>query len=314
MYSSACTAAGCTQPERDRDGLILNEPVVPPVDDYSGFDIVKATQYGAIGRVRELIESGWNVNQPDSETVTLLHWASINNRKDIIKLFLEKGAVVDAIGGELNATPLHWATRQGHLSAVVLLMSAGADPSLRDAEGCSCIHLAAQFGHTALVAYFIARGVNPNLQDRGGMTALMWAAWKVCALDPVRLLLTLGANPNLVDHSHGNTALHWAILARNATAISTLILKVSGDFVRHSMINTFIINCAYCFFQGKSSLDIANLRGDTPLNMLQVNAGSLWVGQKVMEKVREVSHNSQRQNFLIKITMDKVSVACTHQS
>lgn len=118
------------------------------------------------------------------------------------------------------------ATRQGHLSAVVLLMSAGADPSLRDAEGCSCIHLAAQFGHTALVAYFIARGVNPDLQDRGGMTALMWAAWKVCALDPVRLLLTLGANPSLVDQSHGNTALHWAILARNTTAISTLIIKV----------------------------------------------------------------------------------------
>ena len=55
-------------------------------------------------------------------------------------------------------------------------MQAGADPSLRDTEGCSCIHLAAQFGHTALVAYFIARGVNPDLRDRGGMTALMWVS------------------------------------------------------------------------------------------------------------------------------------------
>lgn len=59
------------------------------------------------------------------------------------------------------------------------------------------------------------------------MTALMWAAWKISALDPVRLLLTLGANPSMIDHSHGNTALHWAILARNATAISTLIFKAS---------------------------------------------------------------------------------------
>ena len=55
-------------------------------------------------------------------------------------------------------------------------MQAGADPSLRDTEGCSCIHLAAQFGHTALVAYFIARGVNADLRDRGGMTALMWVS------------------------------------------------------------------------------------------------------------------------------------------
>ncbi|XP_055629009.1 palmitoyltransferase Hip14 isoform X2 [Toxorhynchites rutilus septentrionalis] len=285
MYQSACSAAagGCSEPERtDRDGLISHESAVAPVEhDYSGFDIVKATQYGAIGRVKELIEAGWDVNQPDSETVTLLHWAAINNRKDIIKYFLDKGASVDAVGGELNATPLHWATRQGHLGAVVLLLAAGADPSLRDAEGCSCIHLAAQFGHTALVAYFIARGVNPDLQDRGGMTALMWAAWKISALDPVRLLLTLGANPSLADHTHGNTALHWAILARNATAVSTLILK------------------------GKSSLEVPNLRGDTPLIMLQPHLGSIWIGSKVSEKVRELSQQSQRRNMIIRFTLDK---------
>ncbi|XP_019548594.2 palmitoyltransferase Hip14 isoform X1 [Aedes albopictus] len=285
MYQSACSAAagGCAEPERtDRDGLITHESAVAPVEhDYSGFDIVKATQYGAIGRVKELIEAGWDVNQPDSETVTLLHWAAINNRKDIIKYFLDKGAIVDAVGGELNATPLHWATRQGHLGAVVLLLAAGADPSLRDAEGCSCIHLAAQFGHTALVAYFIARGVNPDLQDRGGMTALMWAAWKISALDPVRLLLTLGANPSLADHTHGNTALHWAILARNATVVSTLILK------------------------GKASLEVPNLRGDTPLTMLQPHLGSIWIGSKVSEKIRDLTQQSQRRNLLVRFTLDK---------
>jgi palmitoyltransferase len=58
-------------------------------------------------------------------------------------------------------------------------MQHGADPSLRDGEGCSCIHLAAQFGHTAIVAYFVAKGVNMNMQDRNGMTPLMWSAYKV---------------------------------------------------------------------------------------------------------------------------------------
>lgn len=75
------------------------------------------------------------------------------------------------------------------------------------------------------VAYFVARGVSPDLVDRSGMTPLMWAVWKICSLDPTRLLLTLGASPNLPDQQ-GNTALHWAILARNSTAISTLILQV----------------------------------------------------------------------------------------
>ncbi|KAH8388908.1 hypothetical protein KR215_006168 [Drosophila sulfurigaster] len=292
MYQSACNAAttgSCVpgagnQTDNDRQAaLIAQQPPTAPVEpDYSGFDIVKATQYGAIARVRDLVESGWDVNQPDSETVTLLHWAAINNRRDIIRYFLEKGATVDAVGGELNATPLHWATRQGHLGAVVLLMAAGADPRIRDAEGCSCIHIAAQFAHTALVAYFIAKGVDPDLQDRGGMTALMWAAWKVCALDPVRLLLTLGANPAMVDYTHGNTALHWAILARNATAITTLVLK------------------------SKASLDAPNLRAETPLSMLEAQTGAIWIGAKVMDRVREAALSSQQRRSLVsKLRHDK---------
>lgn len=67
-------------------------------------------------------------------------------------------------------------------------MQAGADPSLRDTEGCSCIHLAAQFGHTALVAYFIARGVNADLRDRGGMTALMWVSKKIALKKSQKIL------------------------------------------------------------------------------------------------------------------------------
>lgn len=127
----------------------------------------------------------------------------------------------------------------------------------------------------------------------------------------MRLLLTLGANASLVDTSHGNTALHWAILARNTTAISTLILKVK---ITHNSIHS---DCnkyknkqnesSLFSLQGKSSLDIANLRGDTPLKMLQVNAGSIWIGTKVMERIREESQSSQRKNFIVKLTLDKVS-------
>ena len=72
---------------------------------------------------------------------------------------------MDAIGGELCSSPLHWATRQGHLSMVVLLVQHGADPDICDGEGCACIHLAAQFGHTAIVAYLVAKRVSDvNIQ------------------------------------------------------------------------------------------------------------------------------------------------------
>lgn len=133
-------------------------------------------QYGIYTRCEQLLNEGFDVNQRDTENITLLHWAAINCRMEIIKLYIERGAIVDAIGGELNSTPLHWATRQGHLNVVVYLMSQGADPTLRDGEGCTPIHLAAQFGYTSIVAYLLAKGINPDLQDKNGMTPLMWSA------------------------------------------------------------------------------------------------------------------------------------------
>ncbi|XP_037297457.1 palmitoyltransferase Hip14-like [Manduca sexta] len=287
MYDSTCGAAAtgqCGTAQTERDPPAPRDPPPPPLErDYSGFDIVKATQYGAFTRVKELVEAGWDVNRPDGETVTLLHWAAINNRREIIQYLLAKGAHVDAIGGELQSTPLHWATRQGHLDATVLLVRAGADPSLRDAEGCACLHLAAQFGHTAVVAYLVARGVPVDAPDAGGMTALMWSCWKVSAVDPTRLLLTLGAAPHPTDRAHGNTALHWAILARNTTAISTLILY------------------------GDASLDVPNLRGVTPLTMLQASADSLWVGSKVSDKIKERSVAAGRMSMFRRLTYDKVT-------
>ncbi|KAB7496503.1 Palmitoyltransferase Hip14 [Armadillidium nasatum] len=55
--------------------------------DFSTFDIVKATQYGALERCKELVEAGFDVNKRDSENVTLLHWAAINNRKEIVSFY-----------------------------------------------------------------------------------------------------------------------------------------------------------------------------------------------------------------------------------
>lgn len=156
--------------------------------DTSTFDCVKAAQYGALERLKHLVEKeGVDVNVPDKENVTLLHWSAINNRKEVVSYLISIGADVNAIGGDLESTPLHWATRQGHLSMVILLMSNGADPSILDGEGANSLHLAAQFGHTAIVAYFVASGsVDINSPDSNGMTPLMWSSFRISTNDPTR--------------------------------------------------------------------------------------------------------------------------------
>ena len=62
---------------------------IPPAtitqQEVNSFDLVRATQYGMLERVTELIEAGYDVNRMDHENVSLLHWAAINNRADIVK-------------------------------------------------------------------------------------------------------------------------------------------------------------------------------------------------------------------------------------
>uniref|UniRef100_A0A8C5DZI7 Palmitoyltransferase n=1 Tax=Gouania willdenowi TaxID=441366 RepID=A0A8C5DZI7_GOUWI len=247
------------------------------VDDYSTWDIVKATQYGIFERCRELVEAGYDVRQPDKENVTLLHWAAINNRIDLVKYYISKGAIVDQLGGDLNSTPLHWATRQGHLSMVVQLMKYGADPSLIDGEGCSCVHLAAQFGHTSIVAYLIAKGQDVDMMDQNGMTPLMWAAYRTHSVDPTRLLLTFNVSVNLGDKYHKNTALHWAVLAGNTTVISLLL-------------------------DANANVDAQNIKGETPLDLAKQRK-NVWMINHLQEARQAKGYDSP--SHLKKLKMDK---------
>ncbi|XP_058804479.1 palmitoyltransferase Hip14-like isoform X2 [Phymastichus coffea] len=260
-----------SQTEGDPCSLQDNEPSLPQrinSQDYSTFDIVEATKYGILQRVVELVENGADVNEPDNETVSLLHWAAINCRLDIIKYLLSKGAIVDAIGGDLQSTPLHWAIRQGHLNTVVALMKAGADPSVRDYAGFSCIHRAAQFGYTHIVAYLVAKGTDPNMPDSCAMTPLMWSAYKVNSLNPTQLLLTLGASHSPKDSLHGNTALHWAIIAKNSIPITTLV-------------------------QHGASLTATNSNNETPMTLLGPHIGEAWLGHEFIQEFRQRQRRSK---------------------
>ena len=57
-----------------------------------------------------------------------------------MRLLLERGALKDARANE-GMTPLHQATKDGHLEAVKALVAAGADVSVREAQGKTALQL-----------------------------------------------------------------------------------------------------------------------------------------------------------------------------
>lgn len=60
--------------------------------------------------------------------------------------------------------------------------------------------------------------------------------------------------------------------------------------------------------QGHASFNVPNVRGDTPLSMLQSQLGSIWVSSKIADIVREHEITSgSKKSLLYKIVKDKVS-------
>lgn len=211
----------------DSSPAVIEPPAVSPPPQFT--DLVRATQFGRYDECRQYLEKKlFDVNQRDPENVSLLHWAAINNQASIVDYYIGQGADINAVGGDLMSTPLQWAVRQGHLSMVAQLIKRGADFNIFDGEGCNALHLAAQFGHTPIVAYLVAKGMDVNIPDTNGMTSLMWSAYRVSKVDPTRLLINLGSSINMADYKNKNTALHWAVYARNLTAI-TLLLDAKPD-------------------------------------------------------------------------------------
>lgn len=49
------------------------------------FSVCDPRRFGILERCKELVEAGYDVRQPDKENVTLLHWAAINNRLELVK-------------------------------------------------------------------------------------------------------------------------------------------------------------------------------------------------------------------------------------
>ncbi|KQK73916.1 palmitoyltransferase ZDHHC17 [Amazona aestiva] len=119
------------------------------IDDYSTWDIVKATQYGIYERCRELVEAGYDVRQPDKENVTLLHWAAINNRIDLVnvdptRLLLTFNVSVNLGDKYHKNTALHWAVLAGNTTVISLLLEAGANVDAQNIKGESPLDLAKQ--------------------------------------------------------------------------------------------------------------------------------------------------------------------------
>jgi len=139
------------------------------------------------------------------------------------------GANVDVNSPQVDGmTALHWAVYHDDLATAGRLLQAGADAGAQNRYGVAPLSLACTNGNTDIVSSLLAAGADPNTTLRGGETALMTAA-RTGRLGPVQLLIDRRAHVNARE-VHGQTALMWAA-AEGHVAVVQALVEAGADFV-----------------------------------------------------------------------------------
>ena len=178
--------------------------------------------------VRTLLKQRADVNAPQRDGATALHWAAYLDDADTTALLLRAGAKVD-VTNQLGVTPLALAATNGSAAIIDQLLKAGADPNRSIRSGETPLMLAARSGSVDAVKALVNAGAAIDAKESwNGQTALMWAAAAGQGA-VVHALVERGADIRARSNA-GTTPLLFA--ARRGDAASVRALVAAGADVK----------------------------------------------------------------------------------
>jgi ankyrin repeat protein len=179
--------------------------------------VADAASKGDRAAVRTLIQQKADVNEPQVDGATALHWAVYREDGELVDMLVRAGANVKVENRE-GVTPLMMAALYGDAAIIDRLLKAGADAKAVGPNGETMLMFAARNGNPAAVKLLIEAGADVNARERlRQTTALMWAAEQKHP-EAVKVLLDNGADHKLKSGIAG-TPRNYMANRVNATTV-----------------------------------------------------------------------------------------------
>lgn len=136
-------------------------------------DLFEASALGRIDRVRVAIDDDEaSVRRLSPDGFTALHLAAFFGKPEVARMLLDAGASVDTYTtNDFANQALHAAAAGRHLEVCRVLVAAGADVNATQHGGYTPLHEAAQHGDVEMVELFLSAGADPSLRVAEGTPA-----------------------------------------------------------------------------------------------------------------------------------------------
>ncbi|WP_258018655.1 ankyrin repeat domain-containing protein, partial [Brachyspira hampsonii] len=279
--------------------LLTNGADVNSSDNDGWTSLMYAANNGDIELAKILIENKANVNAKSYEEKTALLYAMNSpiesSRNDMIKLLIENKANIN-VEDSNGLSPLTIAVMNNDVELTKLLIANKANLSVVTKDGESLIEYAINNDNVDLLQILVENGADINYAGISSYTPLMIAA-KSGAENITRILLTQKVDLNAVD-KYGDTALHIASGYSKLPIVRMLLEKKpnlniqdqDGDTPLHKAVNSGNVDIVSELVLSGADVLVRNNRGKYPIDIARDNNNSAIF--EILKEAEEKQNNN----------------------
>jgi ankyrin repeat protein len=277
-----------------------------PVSDTAGI-VRQAVLSEDIDRLNAILPLKPDLNKRYEDGLTLLWYAVVKKRTDIVSILLKAGAdagINDSSGNSL----IKYSVETRRFEIAKLLKRFGG--SLKPKEGIDLLKTALIIGDSNLVQILVELGVNINLKFEDGLSAL-WIAVFNNNPEVLQVLVSAKANLNIKDNT-GKSVLMWCVVNDRKELAQILIdgganINLMDNDKRTALILAVLADkprMVHLLIKNDAKIDLKDKDGNSPV-LIAAARGNISMVELFLDKGAFINTVDSNGNTALTIALHK---------